>query len=202
MASIKIHNRRSIRLKGYDYTQPGAYFITLCAQDRIHLFGQIRHGEMKLNEFGKIVSGEWERTTQMRPNIRTADFVVMPNHIHGILVIADDDIRRGTLQKTDVDGGGVMGRGVLQYAPTENTNPDDMVNAPFKSPSKTIGAIIRGFKSATTKRINQLRNTPRLPVWQRNYYEHIIRNDASYHQITEYIRLNPARWEEDRLFIR
>ncbi|HND78647.1 MAG TPA: hypothetical protein PLN79_15280, partial [bacterium] len=99
-----------------------------------------------------------------------------------------------------VDGGGVMGRGVLQYAPTENTNPDDMVNAPFKSPSKTIGAIIRGFKSATTKRINQLRNTPRLPVWQRNYYEHIIRNDASYHQITEYIRLNPARWEEDRLF--
>lgn len=195
MASVKIHNRRSIRLKGYDYTQPGAYFITLCAQDRIHLFGRIRNGEMKLNEFGKIVSGEWERTAEMRPNIRTADFVVMPNHIHGILVIADDDdgdICRGTLQRAPTD----------KRAPTGKRAKTENIEQFGKPVSNSVPTIIRGFKSATTKRINQLRNTPRLPVWQRNYYEHIIRNDTSYHQITEYIRLNPARWEEDRLFIR
>lgn len=128
----------------------------------------------------KIVTCEWERTAVLRPNIHVADFVIMPNHIHGILVIVDDD------------DNGTLGRGVLPYAPT--TTGPYVPTEKFKSPSKTIGAIIRGFKSATTAQINRLRNTPRLPLWQRNYYEHIIRNERSYDRIAEYIRLNPARW--------
>lgn len=158
---------------------------------------------MILNEYGNIVTDEWERTSVLRPNVRVADFVIMPNHIHGILVIVDDsDSRTGVLEnKTD------LRTGVLPYAPTIPNAPTDtgvFQYAPteFKSPSKTIGAIIRGFKSAAATRINRLRDTPRLPVWQRNYYEHIIRDERSYERIAEYIRLNPARWTEDSLYVR
>lgn len=186
--AFETHHRRAIRLKGYDYTQGGAYFVTVCAHERINLFGHVHGDGVKLNEFGTIVFAEWEHTADMRPKVRVADFVVMPNHIHGILVIVDD--------------GDNSCRGVLQYAPTgkPTANIGDTNHSQFKSPSKTIGAIIRGFKSATTKRINQLRKTPHVPVWQRNYYEHIIRNDASYRWIAEYIRLNPARWANDGVY--
>ncbi|NUM81539.1 transposase [bacterium] len=197
------HHRRSIRLKGYDYTRAGAYFITICTHDRLNIFGVIRQGKMELNEYGKIVTCEWERTAVLRPNIHVADFVIMPNHIHGILVIVDND------------DNGTLGRGVLPYAPTTGPyaptgNETDsrtgvLPYAPteeFKSPSKTIGAIIRGFKSATTAQINRLRNTPRLPLWQRNYYEHIIRNETSYDRIAEYIRFESRTMGQDQLYVR
>lgn len=166
--------RRSIRLKGYDYTQAGGYFITLVAHDRQCLFGEIINGEMRLNEYGAIVTEEWNHTAMIRPNVELDAFVVMPNHIHGIIMI--------------------VCRGESQFAPTETIEPKQ----PFRSPSGTIGAIIRGFKSATTKRINQSRNTPGVPVWQRNYYEHIIRNDKDLHAIQGYIVNNALQWELDR----
>lgn len=202
-----LYHRRSIRLKGYDYTRAGAYFITICTHDRKHLFGHIRQGAMILNEYGKIAAAEWERTPTLRPNTRIADFVIMPNHIHGILVIVDDSDSRTGVSRNDIESR----TGVLQYAPTRPYAPTDTGVLPyaptdtpteFKSPSKTIGAIIRGFKSATTAQINRLCHTPRLPVWQRNYYEHIIRTETAYDRIAEYIRLNPARWNEDRLYVR
>jgi len=162
------HSRRSIRLRGYDYSQAGAYFVTVCARNRECLFGDVVDGQMVLDDSGRTVMNIWLNTPELRPNVALDEFVVMPTHIHGIVVISE------------------RGRGVLQYAPT---GP--------RSPSQTIGAILRGFKSVTTKQINELRNTPGAKVWQRNYYEHIIRNDEELNRIREYIICNPARWDSD-----
>ncbi|MDP2681641.1 MAG: transposase [Deltaproteobacteria bacterium] len=165
-----IHHRRSIRLKNYDYSRAGAYFVTVCVQNRECLFGDIDNGEMRLNEFGRVVENEWLKTKDIRGNVKLDYYIIMPNHFHGILVINDC-------------------RGVLQYAPTASRK--------FRSPSQTIGAIVRGFKSAITKHINETRNNPGCPVWQRNYYEHIIRNEKSMNKIREYITKNPLNWTTD-----
>jgi len=162
------HHRRSIRLKAYDYSKPGAYFVTICSYKRECVFGNWINGEMLINEFGQIIENEWLKTAQIRDNIRLDEYVVMPNHFHGILFIAC--------------------RGVLQYAPTKE----------FRSPSQTIGSIIRGFKSTVTKQIKQLRNTPGATIWQRNYYERIIRNEKELNRIREYILNNPLKWQLDR----
>ena len=174
------HHRRSIRIRGYDYSQAGAYFVTLCTCNRECLLGNVVDGQMVLNDAGRIVVNVWIKTPELRPNVILDTFVVMPNHFHGIMVIIEP-------------GGDVLrGRGVLQYAPTNQSGISQL-----RSPSQTIGAIIRGFKSAATKRINELRHTPGAPVWQRNYYEHIIRDEAVLNRIRQYITENPARWDED-----
>lgn len=173
------HHRRSVRLKGYDYSNPGAYFVTACAWNRECIFGEIIDGKLKLHELGKVVHREWMRTGDIRQNTELDEFIVMPNHFHGILVINNC---------MNVSRRGVLRRGVLQYAPT---------NAGLRSPSQTIGAIIRGFKSAVTKSINLLRNTPGIPVWQRNYFEHIIRDEKELFRIRKYIHLNPVQWDID-----
>jgi len=170
------HHRRSIRLRGYDYSRPGAYFITICTQDRACLFGEIVDGKIRMNDAGKIVHDEWLRTADIRPNVELDAFVVMPNHLHGIIVLHPD--RRGTLQR----------------APT--------VEQFGKPTSNTIPTIVRLFKSAVTKRINEHRGTPGARVWQRNYYEHIIRNEKSLNNIHEYIANNPMKWKWDRENVR
>lgn len=175
------HHRLSIRLSGYDYAQEGAYFITLCTHNHLCLFGIIVDGEMHLNEYGEIVRNLWLETPAIRPNVELSEWVIMPNHFHAVLTIT----RRG-----------VVRRGVLQYAPTTNTN----ARKTLQSPSQTIGAIVRGFKSAVTKRINEIRATPGVPVWQRNYWEHVIRDEKSYHDIATYIINNPTKWEMDKLY--
>ena len=172
-------NRRSIRLRGYDYTSAGAYFVTICVQNRECLFGDVVDGQMVLNDYGRIVEGKWGNTPKLRTNVELDEFIVMPNHFHGIVVIAEP------------------GRGVLHYAPA-NGQPTHTNTSKFRSPTQTIGAIIRGFKSTVTKHINELRNTPGAKIWQRNYYEHIIRHDDEFSRIREYITVNPARWEMDR----
>lgn len=160
-------NRRSIRLQGYDYSQAGAYFITLCTQDRECLFGEIVHGKMRLNDAGRIVADEWVKTAEIRDEIELDEWVLMPNHFHGILVIAD-------------------GRGDRRVAPT---GPQP----------RSVGAVMAGFKSVVTKRINGLRQTPGAKLWQRNYWEHIVRNEPELKRIREYIHNNPAQWELDKL---
>jgi len=168
----EVRHRRSIRLKGHDYSKTGAYFVTVCTQNRECLFGEVIEGQMRLNEIGRIVEDQWRNTTQLRPQIGLDAYIVMPNHFHGIVFIIGNR------------------RGVLQYAPTRDRQS-------FRSPSQTIGAIIRGFKSATAKEINTSRRTPGLPVWQRNYHEHIIRDENELNRVREYIALNPAGWAED-----
>ena len=167
----KIHHRRSIRLPGFDYAQPGEYFITLCSYNRLSFFGIVREGVVDLNWIGKTVEKEWTKTSQIRSNVELDAFVVMPDHFHAILRICG---RGGTLRQ-----------GEWRFAPTMST--------PFRSPSKTVGSIVRGFKSATTKRVNLERGSPGLPLWQRNYYEHIIRDEADLVRIRDYIRFNASQ---------
>jgi REP element-mobilizing transposase RayT len=166
-------------LKGYDYSQEGAYFITICTQDRVCLFGDIVDGKMRLNDKGQHVEKCWHEILVHFPNVELDEFVIMPNHVHGILVI--DDIV------------GAKNFSPLQLMPSRS-NP-----VPAQTPrgtSKTIGSIIRGFKIGVTKWFRQ--NTPVYTVWQRNYYEHIIRNEETLHCSREYVINNPAQWELDR----
>ena len=192
------HHRKSIRLKGYDYSQAGAYFVTICVKNKECLFGEIVNGEMILNAAGKIAFDEWNRTPEVRPNIELDAFVIMPNHMHGIIVINDIAI----------------GRGVLHTPNDTNANASDnytdtqgVCNTPLRSPSQTVGAIVRGYKSSVTKQINILNNgvgvTHYAPtiIWQRNYPEHIIRNEQSYKTIADYIVNNPAKWRDDKFFV-
>jgi putative transposase len=173
-----IHHRRSIRLRHFDYSQTGAYFVTICTWKRECVFGDISDGHAGvqssvplLNGYGEIVKSEWMKTAEIRTNVELDEFVVMPNHIHGILIINDD------------------GRGTLQRAPTYER---------FGKPvSNSLPTIVRLFKSTTTKQINKIRNTPGRPVWQRNYYERIIRDDDELYRVRQYTRENPLKWESD-----
>ena len=200
----QIHKRKSIRLKGYDYSQEGLYFITIVTQNREHLFGEIKNRKMILNPFGEIAQEEWIKSIEIRKNISLHEYIIMPNHIHGII---------------QINYSVAVVEGVLQYAPTAPTDNK------LKSPSQTIGAIIRGYKAATTKRIKEiiynvegvlqfpvagvlqyaLTDAPtainidlKKSIWQRNYWEHIIKADKAYQNISEYIINNPKKWDEDK----
>lgn len=172
------HHRRSIRLKGYDYSDAGAYFVTICTQGRECLFGDIVNGEMRLNDAGCMIQNIGNDLPTKYSDIEIDEFVVMPNHFHGIIVIVGaqfiapfdcDAINQNKKQ---------MKKGVMNHAPT-------------------VGEIMRAFKARCTHAINQIRNTPGVPLWQRNYYEHIIRNEEEMNRIREYIIENPMRWGED-----
>ena len=169
------HHRQSIRLKNFDYASAGVYFITICSHQKQHLFGVI-DSVMILNDVGRVANDEWLETPTLRPNVSLDEFIVMPNHVHFLLCIKS---RKETRKQQGAC------RGVLQYAPT------------IHSPSQTIGAIVRGYKGATTKQINILRETPRAPVWQPNYYEHIVRGEEDCNRIREYIQHNPKNWSTD-----
>lgn len=168
------YHRRSIRLRDYDYTQNGAYFVTTCAHERRCIFGQVVNDAMALNAWGQIVTEEWEQTAILRPTIELDAFVVMPNHVHGILVIVDD------------------GRGMMHHAPTKREFSKPIANS--------LSTIMGTFKAAVTRHINRLPNPPNHPIWQRNYYEHIIRSEQSLNTIRAYVTGNPAQWAEDSLF--
>ncbi len=177
-------HRRSVRLKGFDYSQIGAYFVTVCAHDRECLFGDIEDGHMRLNECGKIVESEWLRSEELRLEIECGEFVVMPNHFHGIVKIV------GAYGNTPLNGNTPVSRDMPQRA---------YCHTPLRSPSRNLGAMVRGFKSAVGKRMNEIGNTPGAAVWQRNYFEHVIRDDDDYNRIAEYVENNPQRWMEDSL---
>jgi len=164
--------------KFFAHTSSGAYFVTIVTHGRQCLFGAIVDGAMRLNEFGEIVCDEWLKTEIIRPRVQLDVFVIMPNHIHGIVIV------------NDVDG---CCRGTLQRAPT--------IEQFGKPTSDSIPTIIRLFKSATTKRINEYRNTPAVSVWQRNYYEHIIRNETEWQRIRQYIANNPIHWKNDEHYL-
>jgi putative transposase len=192
-----IHHRRSIRLKGYDYSRAGAYYITICCQDRACLFGKITHGEMMLNEYGTIAYNEWLNTPNIRKNVELDVFVIMPNHMHGIIILNG----RGELHSPDNEQRDNICWGECN-SPGNEPN-DNMIwgecNSPRPcGPSNTIGAIVRGYKSSVTKQLNLLNIG--CVVWQRNYYEHIIRNEQSYQTISEYIINNPAKWKDDKFY--
>ena len=173
--------RRSLRLKDYDYTSDGAYFVTMCTWNRECMFGDIVDGNMQLNENGKIVWDEWLRTTYMRPNVELDEFKVMPNHFHGILILKSPVGARRCLAPCHAIA---KNRATHRVAPT--------------CVSGSLGAIIGQFKSLVTKQINTTRIHPGMPVWQRNYFERVIRNDKELINIRQYIHNNPMQWDIDK----
>ena len=190
-----IGHRRSILLKGYDYSQAGLYFITICCHDRVCLFGKILGVEnnespkMVLNDAGKIANECWMEIPKHFPNSVLHEHIVMPNHIHVIIELKSEPV------------------GAENFPPNKNgvndvngANDYNRANdySPLRSPSKTIGSIVRGFKIGVTKWFRN--NTDYKTIWQRNYHEHIIRNEQSYQTISQYIINNPAKWEDDKFY--
>jgi len=171
----KIHHRRSIRLPGFDYSQAGAYFVTLVTCQRECLFGEIVNEKMILNEFGKIADECWRAIPEHFPNVDLGAHAIMPNHAHGIIIITSDCVR-------------------AQHccAPTSGIkeNPHKINVKPG-----SLGAIVRSYKSAVSSRINKEYNASN--IWQRNYYERVIRNEREMDAIWKYIESNPSRWAED-----
>ncbi|MCZ4693613.1 transposase [Ancylomarina euxinus] len=198
------YSRRSIRLKNYDYSQEGKYFITICCQDRTCLFGKIDKGEMILNEAGKMIESEWLALKSRFPNIVLDEFVVMPNHFHGILGIVDKNAVVPTNNNVETPLAGVQNNktGKPDIGQPQGSAPTGIT--PTIKTNPTVGNIIGAFKSITsveyikgieTKNWNQFKKR----LWQRNYWEHIIRNDGAFDRISEYIQNNPRKWNEDKL---
>jgi REP-associated tyrosine transposase len=170
-----------LRLKGYDYTQPGAYFITICSRDRTCLFGEVVDGRMRINDAGQLAVAQWSELSERFPLLEIDAFVLMPNHVHGILMLSETV---GAPLVGAPDGGVARDRAATRCAPT-------------------IGDIVGAFKSSFT--VNYIKGVKenRWPafeggVWQRNYYEHIIRDEAELARIRRYIDENPLRWTFDR----
>jgi REP element-mobilizing transposase RayT len=166
--------RKSIRLKGYDYAQQGAYYVTICANERKCVFGDVINGEMVFNEAGKMVEFTWLDLPEHNNNIELDEFIVMPNHVHGIIVIVGAGSKPALIQE----------RAGYEPAPTEHG----------------LSEIIRQFKTFSAKRINQKNDTTGTRLWQRNFYEHVIRTDSDLARIRDYIEHNPAQWEEDEYY--
>lgn len=187
----EIHHRKSIRLKGYDYSKAGLYFITICTQNREHLFGKIENGKIILSIAGEIAYNEWDLLENRFKNIKLYEFVVMPNHIHGIIEIIGEE-------------------GVINNARTEGKNRDiENYFSKISPKSNSLSIVIRSYKSCVSKNTRRgvIYNAPNDNAhnkinfqWQRNYYEHIIRNEKSYLKISEYIKNNPVKWEEDKYY--
>lgn len=155
----EIHRRRSIRLKNYDYSQAGAYFVTLCTHNRECLFGEILDDVLQLNESGRVLQKTWEDLPNHYHHVELDAWIIMPNHVHGVIILtpASTNTRHG------------------------------------------LPEIIRALKSFSSRHINKMHGTPGRAIWQRNYWEHVIRNEADLLRITEYIQNNPAQWALDQL---
>lgn len=175
---LPARNRRSVRLRGYDYSQAGAYFITICTQNRHCLFGGITEGAMVLNDAGRAVADCWLQIPDHFPNIELDEWVVMPNHIHGIVVIVVRANNHSPVQSND-------------YSPLPANPPHPTGTA------RTIGSMVRGFKIGVTKWYRQ--RSAASKIWQRNYWDHIIRNESELNRIRQYILDNPMQWEQDSL---
>ena len=169
-------NRRSIRLNGYDYTQAGAYFVTICVRDRRCLFGHIHNGTMVLNPLGQTVQEEWIQSADIRREIELDVFIVMPNHLHGVVVLSNPEDR-----------------------PSKKALPFKTQNSrmPMQPASQSLGSFIAGFKASVTKRYKCLAGAGCAQVWQCNYHDHIIRNEDDLRVIREYVAMNPVCWEKD-----
>lgn len=175
-----IHHRRSIRLKGYDYSQPGLYYITICCQDRIHRFGDVINKEMILKEFGQIAFNEWLNLVERFPNFELDVFQIMPNHMHGIILLT------------------VGATFAVTPAPVGTVTP---VIGTTARVAPTVSDIVGAYKSLVSNGcldVYKSKNEIMGKLWQRNYYENIIRTEQSYHNISDYIINNPEKWEGDK----
>jgi putative transposase len=175
----ELPKRKSIRLPDYDYSQAGLYFITICTHQQHCTLGRIMDDVMLLNKCGQIVREEWIRSAGIRKEIELAEYMIMPNHFHAIVVITEQSRGDRLVARPPTDTSGLRPNGAVQGS---------------------VGALIAGFKSAVTARMNTIQKTPGKKFWQRNYWEHIIRDQKSYEDIANYIINNPINWKKDSMY--
>ena len=191
-----VYKRSSLRLEGYDYTLVGAYFITMITHQRECLFGEIIDGEVALSQYGDVVKSEWLASSRIRHEIELHEdeFVIMPNHVHGIVWIVQDE--RESPEET---GDQVAARIINGCVGATGLSPLQQIGMQKPGPaSRSLGSFVFGFKSSVTKRINQMRMKPGQPVWKRNYFDRVIRDEDELQHLRRYIDENPLKWELDR----
>jgi REP element-mobilizing transposase RayT len=192
------HHRKTIRLKGYDYTSVGRYFVTIVTRNRLKLFGEVIDGSMELNRFGEIAATEWEKTIHLRDNVSLGALMIMPDHIHFVVHIDNQQLQ------TD-------------YTAEELERRSGIVGGQNINKAGSLGSIVRGYKGAITRQVLEkvtsdeistlVRQDPKLDfittrlktektIWVRNYYESVIKTEQHYHNVTEYINNNPKKWDE------
>ena len=230
MNQLRKYDRKHMRLKGYDYSQTGMYFITICTKNRKHLFGHIKNGKMILNEYGNIIHDYWINIPTQYNNVELDEYIVMPDHFHGIIRLNFPKFHVGALfiasnNKQNISfnikpniASNVTSNHKIIYdnraTINNNHNPANKINlenqtiikqkqdvanqldAINRTPTKivAIGAVMRSFKAGCTHAINKMANNIGVTIWQRNYYEHIIRDKNEYDRITKYIKNNPLNW--------
>ena len=190
---------RPRRLREYDYAQDGAYSVTVCTDWRTHLFGRVTDGRMELNAVGRIVEKVWHELPEHYPHVELDAFVVMPDHVHGIVVFVGGDSEAGSDSGPTLESATVGSRAEeagLKPAPTQDARTQD--EAPTKVRRHGLSEVVRGFKTYSGRRVNGLRGTPGVAVWQRGYYEHVVRNEEDMNRIRQYFQENPLRWSLKR----
>ncbi len=192
----RIHHRRSIRLRGHDYSGGGAYFVTCCVEGKECLFGRVVEATMLINECGQVVRQAWDEIPQRFPSVILDAFQVMPNHLHGILVIPGPGLEPSLAAAAGAPGS-TVGPGLaparararrVNCRASPGHNPEDRPG---------LGDVMRVFKSISTIAVNRLLSRRGRRLLQEDYFEHVIRNLDSLEKIRDYIRTNPARWLED-----
>ena len=206
---------RPRRLREYDYAQDGAYSVTVCTEWRVHLFGRVVDGGMELNAAGRAVEAVWHELPMHYPHVELDVFVVMPDHVHGIVVLVGGDSEAGSdsgptlgsatvgsrpeeagLKPAPTQEGARPEEAGLKPAPTQDARTQD--EAPTKVRRHGLSEVVRGFKTYSGRRVNGLRGTPGVAVWQRGYYEYVVRNEEDMNRIRQYFQENPLRWSLKR----
>ena len=208
---MRERNRKSIRLKDFDYASVGGYFITICAHQRACSLSQVVDGDSCLTSIGRVVSQHWHRIPERNPRALLDEFVVMPNHVHGLILLKDDQHRREVGGPPDVGAYKPHTEPFLYdqlacavYTPLQRgdahivgANGDGEVRGPHGTKPGSTGAIVQNFKKTTTREVRKAMADPEFRLWQRNYNEHIVRDEDELNRIRDYIILNPTRWLED-----
>jgi putative transposase len=181
-------DRHSNRLEGYDYSQTGGYYVTIVSYEREFLFGEVMDGEMQVNALGRIIKEEWFRSAKIRKEIHLFEdeFVIMPNHLHGIVWIETDTVGADGVRPLEI------GVRPVKYT---GGHSSDACHASLHRKPRSLGSFIAGFKASVTRRADRELNSGN--IWQRNYYEHILRDQADYERIAGYILDNPLNWDKD-----
>lgn len=177
-STIRILKRKSLRIKGYDYSKNGLYFVTICCQDMECLFGEVKEGEMVFNEEGVFANKCWEEIPEHFPNVKLHEYIIMPNHVHGIIEIVEE-----------------KAQGEQNIAPVKEKQFHEF----GKIIPRSVGSIVRGFKIGVTKHLRQ-NYSNEFPksrkIWQRNFHDRIIHTNSAYVNIVNYIRDNPKNWNK------
>jgi putative transposase len=177
-----VYDRKRNRSKNHDYSADGHYFVTICTQDRIKFFGEIRNGKMVLNKFGEIAEKCWQEIPSHFDNVKSDVFIIMPNHVHGIVTMRN--------------GNASVGNADLRSLPSTRSIPDHLPEKPDRT-KMTLSKIIHGFKSSTTRRINGIQNKLFF-AWQKSFHDHIIHNKKELDNIRKYISENPEMHKEEK----